>query len=205
MRYCRSSILVCMVAALWGSSVRAGGDQDRAVTNEPGATVPDLPIHVETGLVLRFMPIGWFNLADTANRDFRAYPALGFAPFVDFGLSRYFSVGISPGITLNVFSNRAMTPGGHMLTVDARLQARYPSEKIEPYAIVTGGYSIIWRNDVGPAFGPAVGATLGLRLRFAKRHAGFAELGYQRGFQRSDGDAYSPSYLIAGAGWQVGF
>jgi hypothetical protein len=203
--HCRPGILVAVVAALCGSGGRAESNQNEAVTNGPGGDMPDLPAHFEAGLVLRFMPIGWFDLADPGDRDFRAYPALGFAPFVDYGLGRYVSVGISPEVTLNVYPNRAMTPGGHMLTIDARLQARYPGQKIEPYAIVTGGYSVIWLSDVAPASGPAVGATLGLRLRVAKRHAMFAELSYQRGFQRTDEGAYSPSYLITGAGWQVGF
>jgi hypothetical protein len=116
------------------------------------------------------------------------------------------SVGASPEVTLNVIPNRSDYHAGHMLTLVVRLQARYSDwGRIEPYAIATGGYSIIWRADASTASGPALAGTLGLRLRFARRHAVFAELSYQKGFQRADGQAYGPSYLIMGAGWQLGF
>jgi hypothetical protein len=166
---------------------------------------PDSLNRIDIGLGLRFMPTGWFDMPDVSQRSFKAYPALGFAPFVDFRLSRYFSVGISPEVTLNVIPNRSDYAVGHMVTFDTRVQARYPSKgRIEPYAIMTGGYSAIWRNGAASAFGPAVGAALGLRLKFV-RHAVFAELAYQRGFQRVDGHAYGPSYLITSLGWQIGF
>ena len=177
---------------------------------QPGEQTQGIPkesdgARFETGIALRFMPVGWFDMSDVANRDFRAYPALGFALFIDHRLHRYFSVGISPEVTLNVIPNRSDYSNGRMLTLAGRLQTQYPGRVIEPYAIATGGYSLIWRVGTSRASGPAVGATLGLRLRFARRHAVFGELGYQKGFQRVDGGAYGPSYLITGAGWQVGF
>jgi hypothetical protein len=152
------------------------------------------------------MPVGWFEMPDFANRSFRAYPALGFSPFIDYRLNRYFSVGLSPEITLNVIPNRSDYHVGEMLLLDARLQVRYPSEgRFEPYAIATGGYSVIWRADTSSASGPAVGGTFGLRVKFAGGHAVFAEVSYQKGFQTADGGAYRPSYVIISAGWQVGF
>jgi len=170
-----------------------------AVTHGPAGA------RFETGIALRFMPVGWFDLYDVAKRNFRAYPALGFALFLDHRLHRFFSVGISPEATWNVIPNRAFYQVGHMLTVVARLQTHYPGRLVEPYAIATGGYSIIWRDAASRAAGPVLGAIGGMRLRFAKRHALFGELGYQKGFQRVDGRAYGPSYLLTGAGWQIGF
>jgi len=204
-RYLWPGVILCVLSSLCGFAAK--GDEDpEGSTNAIANDAPDLSDRFEAGLGLRFMPIGWLDMPDVANRSFRAYPALGFAPFVDYRLSRFFSVGISPEVTLNVVPNRSGYHGGEMLVLDARLSARYPYQGlIEPYAIVTGGYSVIWRNEASAASGPAVGATLGLRLKFAQRHAVFAELGYQRGFQRVEGQAYSPSYLIMGAGWQVEF
>jgi hypothetical protein len=205
-RYLRPNVFSLIVALLWVADAHADqGEQATGVANDAASDAAYLPGQFETGLGLRFMPVGWFDMYDVANRDFRAYPALGFAPFLDYRLGRYFAVGISPELTLNVVPNRSDYHGGEMLTFAARLQGRYPvQEHIEPYAIATAGYSVIWRADTSAASGPAVGGSLGLRLRFAKRHAVFAELSYQRGFQRVDGQAYSPSYLITGAGWQVG-
>jgi hypothetical protein len=181
----------------------------QSIPNPPadGATRPlRAAIRIETGIGLQFMPIGWFDLWDVAGRDFRAYPALGFVPFVDYWVTRYAAVGLSPDVTLNVIPNRAMESVGKMLTIEGRLQCRYPSDgALEPYVLLKPGYSVIWRTDANLASGFALGATLGLRLRFARRHGVFAELGYQRGFQRENGRAWAPSYLITSAGWQVGF
>ena len=92
-----------------------------------------------------------------------------------------------------------------MLLCNARLQARYANgSRFEPYAILTGGYSVIWRNGDDAASGPVVGGALGLRARVAGTHAIFTELAYQKGLRTFDGGAYGPSYLIIGAGWQVG-
>jgi hypothetical protein len=199
-----------------GSSVRCGvllgvlallSPAVHAQNNDgtPGTTKESDGARFETGVALRFLPVGWFDMFDVANRDFRAYPALGFALFVDRRLHRYFSVGASPEVTLNVIPNRSEYSAGRMVALAARLQAQYPGRVVEPYAIATAGYSILWREGTSRASGPVVGASLGLRLRFAKRHAVFGELGYQKGFQQVDGRAYAPSYLITGAGWQVGF
>lgn len=161
--------------------------------------------HFEAGIALHFMPIGWFELSDTAGRDFRAYPAYGVALFVEHVLHRYFSVGIAPEVTLNVIPNRAAENIASMINLAARVQARYPGHVTEPYAIVTGGYSLISREASGRAWGPVVGASLGVRLWYTKRRSVFGELGYQKGFQRADGSQYGPSYLIIGAGLQFSF
>jgi len=162
---------------------------------------------VEIGLGLRFMPIGWFDLADAARRTgFRAYPALGFAPFLDYRLGRYFSVGLSPEVTLNVIPNRSDCPVGQMLAPTVRLQARYPNRtRFEPYALLTGGYSVILQDESDSASGLLAGGAIGVRARFANRHAVFGQVTYQKGFQTLAGEAYAPSYIITELGWQVGF
>ena len=158
-------------------------------------------------MALRFMPVGWFDLADASKRTgFRAYPALGIAPFIDYRVHRYFSIGFSPEITLNVIPNRSDYYAGKMLVADARLQAHYANQShLEPYGIVTGGYSVIWRAGAGSAKGPTVGGMIGCRVKIGQRHAIFGEVGYQKGFQTADGGAYGPSYVITSAGRQVAF
>jgi hypothetical protein len=205
-RYLRQGAFWGVLATLSASAVRGeDGGQAVQIGGEAARGATGLADRFEVGLGLHFMPVGWFDLADYANRDFRAYPALGFAPFVDYRLSRYIGVGLSPEVTLNVIPNRDNYSVGEMLTFDVRLQARYPNQgPLEPYAIATGGYSVIWRAEGSAAHGPAVGVSLGLRLRFARRHAVFLEASYQKGFQRVDGGAYGSSYLVTGAGWQVG-
>jgi hypothetical protein len=200
-----SSLCVAVGAA------EAVGATATAESNPTAAIGPSAPARFEAGIALRFMPIGWFDLYDAFNRDFRAYPALGLAPFLDFRIGRYITVGLSPELTLIVIPNRQDYLVGHMLAAMARLQIRYPEwGRFEPDAIASGGYSVIWRtsgraSNTNSATGPLAGGTVGVRLKFARRQGVFAELGYQKGFQRLDGQAYGPSYLITGAGWQVGF
>jgi hypothetical protein len=161
----------------------------------------------EIGLGLRLMPIGWFDLADASHRSgFRAYPAGGLAPFVDYRLNRYFSAGFSPEITLNVIPNRSDYVVGKMLAAHARVQIRYPNKsRYEPYALLTGGYSVILRDGSDSASGPIASLALGVRAQVSDRNSVFAETGYQRGFQTRQQYAYAPSYLVVSAGWQVAF
>jgi hypothetical protein len=177
-----------------------------SVQTEDGSAISSHKL--EAGIGLRFMPIGWFEFYDAARRtSFRAYPALGFAPFVDYRACRYFSVGVSPELTLNVIPNRSDYIVGKMLVGDARFQFRYPTQtRFEPYAMLTGGYSIIWREEgASSATGPVLGGAVGASVHVSKRHALFVEIDYQKGFQTIDGHDYGPSYLIIATGWHAGF
>lgn len=191
----------------------------RLIVAFAGAAGLSLPVRAETedegqvrrerfevGLRVQFMPIGWFDLADTSHRaDFRAYPAFGVAVFGDYRLNPYLSFGVSPEITLNVFPNRADSEVGDRLVLDGRVQLRYPSRLFEPYVVVAGGYSRIFRSYKGTAQGPVVAAVLGGRGRLGRGHALIAELGYQKGFEFDSAGDYSPAYLVTGLGWQVGW
>jgi hypothetical protein len=160
---------------------------------------------LEAGIGLRFMPIGWFDLYDGAGRTgFRAYPALGLAPFVDYRVNPYFSVGVSPELTFNVIPNRSDYVVGEMLVADIRTQVRYPNDSgIEPYAAFNTGYSVIRRSGTDSARGAVLTGGLGARFRVSARQKLFFEVDYQRGFQSIDNEAYAPSYLIVVAGWQT--
>ena len=195
----RFQLIAVVVALSVGLLVR-----DPSARAQDGSSEPTYRLDI--GLGLRFMPIGWFDLADGARRTgFRAYPAFGGAPFVDYRLGRYVSVGVSPELTLNVIPNRSDYYVGTMLAGDARIQLRYPTQtRFEPYAMATCGYSVIWRADASSAKGPVVGGAVGSRLQLSSRHSVFLEAAYQKGFQRVDGGDYGPSYVIVSAGWQVG-
>ncbi len=96
-------------------------------------------------------------------------------------------------------------PSRNWLAVDARLQLRYPTQmRFEPYAMLTGGYSIIWRDGASSATGLVSGGALGAGIILSRRHALFFEVAYQRGFQTVEGSDYGPSYLIVTAGWRGG-
>ena len=199
----RFAKLPALIAACLVGVVVSVGEAKHACAQGVDSSAPR---RVEAGIGLRFMPVGWFDLADASGRkDFRATPAVGIAPFGDYRIGRYFSVGFSPEITLNVIPNRSDYYVGKMLVADARLEAHYPNKgRFEPYAMATGGYSVIWRaGGAGSAKGPTVGGMVGGRVKIGDRNAIFAEVGYQKGFQTVDGGAYGPSYVITGAGWQV--
>lgn len=167
-------------------------------TEGPG----ELP-RIEVGLGARFMPVGWFNLADVADRDFRAFPALGGEAVVDYRVTPVLSIGAGGEITGNVIPNRADYVVGTMYAVDLRLTARYPTlGRFEPYATVTGGYSKISLGATGDsAAGILIGGWVGVRLRLGAMNRLFGQLGYEAGFQTMDGGAYSPSYLVTELGW----
>jgi hypothetical protein len=121
-------------------------------------------------------------------------------------VSRFLSLGVSPELTLNVIPNRSDYVVGKMLVGDARVQLRYPMQtRFEPYAMLTGGYSVIWRDGVSSATGPVLGGAVGCSVSLSRRHALFLEFNYQKGFQTVGGQDYGPSYLIIAAGWRGGF
>lgn len=206
----RTNLWAGVVAALL--AFEGGAAAEDTVANgplRPLMAAPDVVLDsagpYRAGVGLQFMPVGWFELYDPAGRDFRAYPALGVAAFVDYRLNRYASLGLSPALTLNVIPNRGMDSGGSMVTLKAPLKVLYPTRTFEPYAVVAPGYSVIRRHDVGDASGPTVEVALGLGYRVRLRHAIFVEIGYQRGFHQARGQPFSPSYVITSIGWQIAF
>jgi len=197
----RAHLAVVVVGALTG--VLTSGADSTAFA-QTAVSEPDY--RVEAGLGLRFMPIGWFDLSDAGNQTgFRAYPALGIAPFLQYEIDRYIGIGFSPELTLNVIPNRSDYHVGEMLAGVVRMEARYPNRtRFQPYAVATGGYSVIWRANANSAKGFVVEAGIGSRLVLASRHALFIEIDYQKGFQTVDGGDYGPSYFVIGSGWQIG-
>jgi hypothetical protein len=172
----------------------------------------ELERRIDMGLVLRFMPTGrfeWTGRATGASSDLRAYPAIGGAPFVDYRLNDYASVGFMPDLTLNVIPKVDFYPVSAILAGSLRLKAQYPGWRfIVPYVLLAPGYSaVIEYGNAGGSSGNAHGFVLsaygGTRIPIVRRHSIIAEAGYMRGFQRSSDRSYSPSYLVLGLGWQV--
>jgi hypothetical protein len=169
---------------------------------------------VDIGIVLRFMPTGWFNWsgrAEDPSSRLRAYPALGGAPYVDFRWSRYASVGFMPELTLNVIPKVEHYPVSALLAGSLRLKLQYPDwHSVVPYLIVAPGYSLIARYESvgagdGSAHGFVAGAYAGLRTQVSSHHALLVEAGYLHGFQKTGGDSYAPAYVVVGLGWQVSY
>jgi len=148
----------------------------------------------------------WFDPLTRRAGKVSSRTSSGYRAVWDYRNGRYFSVGFSPEYPERDSEQIGLTTLAKMLVADARLQGALPTRALWPYGIVTGGYSVIWRaGGVGSAKGPTVGGMVGCRLKIGGRHAIFAEVGYQKGFQTADGGAYGPSYVITSAGWQVAF
>jgi hypothetical protein len=175
-----------------------------AAAAESAVVMPQTFRRVELGIGARFMPVGWFELADPAGRSFRAYPALGGAAFADLRLTPVLAVGIATELTANVIPNRADYQVGTLWAAVLRVSARYPtSGRFVPFATVSGGYSkITFPADVS-ATGALLGGSLGVRVALGTRQGLFGELGYERGFQTQPAGNYAPSYLVTELGWLV--
>jgi hypothetical protein len=94
------------------------------------------------------MPTGWFAwpgrpISDShaAGPDPAAYPAVGLAPFLDYRLNRFTSIGFSPELTLNVIPRVVSYPISVMLASVLRLKVEYPDlHSVVPYVLVAPGY-----------------------------------------------------------------
>lgn len=160
----------------------------------------------EVGLAFRFMPAGWF---DWSGSDLRAYPALGAAPFLDYRMNRFLSIGFMPEFTLNVIPKVEGYPVSAMIAPALRVKLEYPGLRfVVPYVLLAPGYSwVLSYEETGAggrdAHGFALSAYGGARVPLGQRCSVFAEFGYLRGFQSEGGNAYAPSYLVIAAGLQV--
>lgn len=161
----------------------------------------------ELGIGARFMPTGWFDLADASDRSFRAYPALGGEVFLDRRLGPIFSVGLGAEVTGNVIPNRSDYVVGTLYAGAARIGARYPTaSRFKPFATLTGGYSLIsFSSGPSSATGALVSGWLGTQVTLGATNRVLAQVGYERGFQTLSGGDYAPSYLVTELGWLVGF
>jgi hypothetical protein len=171
---------------------------------------------VDVGLGAHYMPMGWFTwpgrpVSDghAAGPDPAAYPAVGLAPFVDYRLNRFTSIGFSPELTLNVIPRVVSYPISVMLASVLRLKVEYSDlHSVVPYVLVTPGYSFLFGCCTdgaagGDAHGFVASAYAGTRIPIGVRHSIFAEAGYMRGFQKDGGRDYAPSYVVLAAGWQA--
>jgi hypothetical protein len=179
-----------------------------AVAWGPGRARADQPEQrLEFGVVGRFMPTGWFQWEDHTPSSLRAYPAVGGAPFVDWRLDRFFSVGFMPELTLNVIPKITDYPISAMLSGSLRLKAQYPEWRhVVPYVLLAPGYSVLFRyGEVqgGDGHGFSLGVYGGLRVPVSKRNAILAEGGYLRGFLSDGGQTYAPSYVVIALGWEL--
>ncbi len=175
------------------------------------ASGEELERRVEVGLGLRFMPTGSFEWSGRPGHpsDLHVIPALGGAPFVDYRLNRFFSVGFMPELTLNVIPDAYDYTVAIMMAGSFRLKAQYPAWRfVVPYVLFAPGYSWLLKfenTSVGDVWshGFVLGAYGGARVPVTSRHSIFAEAGYMRGFQKDGEQTYAPSYLVVALGWQA--
>jgi hypothetical protein len=167
---------------------------------------------VDVGLTARYMPTGWFTWSGrpgATSSDLGAYPAVGAAPFVDYRLSRFVSIGFTPELTLNVIPRTMDYPISVMLAGSLRLKAEYPGLRaVVPYVLLAPGYSFLFGCCTdgaagGDAHGFVASAYLGTRVPIGARHSILVEVGYLRGFQKDGGRDYAPSYVVLAGGWQA--
>jgi hypothetical protein len=162
------------------------------------------------------MPTGWFTWPGRAGADSHAagpdpgaYPAVGLAPFVDYRLNRFVSIGFSPELTLNVIPRVVSYPISVMLAGVLRFKVEYPDlRSVVPYVLVTPGYSFLFGCCTdgaasGDSHGFVASAYAGMRIPLGARHSIFAEGGYMHGFQKDGGRDYAPSYVVVALGWQM--
>jgi hypothetical protein len=172
--------------------------------------------HVEVGVAARYMPTGWFTWPGRAGADSHAagpdpgaYPAVGLVPFLDYRLNRFFSIGFSPELTLNVIPRVVSYPISVMLAGVLRVKVEYPDlRSVVPYVLITPGYSFLFGCCTdgaasGDAHGFLTSAYAGMRIPFGVRHSILAEGGYMRGFQKDGARDYAPSYVVLALGWQM--
>jgi hypothetical protein len=176
------------------------------------ACAQDAPERVEVGLAFRFMPTGsfdWSGRNPAAGSSLGAYPALGAAPFVDYRLNRFASIGFMPEFTMNIIPRVENYPVSAMIAGSLRVKLQVPGMRfLVPYVVLAPGYSSIFCygdscSTGGTGRGFVLGAYGGARLPIHGRHALFAEAGYMRGFQKDSGHDYASSYVVIAAGWQA--
>jgi hypothetical protein len=175
------------------------------------AFADELERRVDVGLGLRFMPTGSFEWSGRPGHPstLKAIPALGGAPFVDYRLNQFFSVGFMPELTLNVLPDAHDYTGAIMMAGSFRVKAQYPEWRfVVPYVLFSPGYAWLFdfeNSSVGDvrSHGFVLGAYGGARVPVSPRHAVFAEAGYLRGFQKNGDQSYAPSYLVLALGWQA--
>jgi hypothetical protein len=157
------------------------------------------------------MPTGSFEWSGRPGHPstLHANPALGGAPFVDYRLNRFFSVGFMPELTLNVIPDAYDYNGAIMMAASFRLKAQYPAWRVVvPYVLFAPGYAWVFdfeNTHIGDvvSHGFVLGAYGGARVPVTPRHSIFAEAGYMRGFQKDGDRSYAPSYLVVALGWQA--
>jgi hypothetical protein len=166
----------------------------------------------QIGVGIRYMPTGWFvwsGKPGEASPNPRAYPALGLAPFLDYRLNRFVSIGLTPEFTANVIPRVIVYPISMMLTGALRLKLEHPGlHTVVPYALLAPGYSFLFgccTDGVasGDSHGFVASAYAGVRIPIGARHSIFAEGGYMHGFQKDGGRDYAPSYVVLALGWQM--
>jgi hypothetical protein len=176
---------------------------------------------VEVGLLFEFLPTGrftttyGFSLGYGQQVSIDAAATVGVAPFIDFPLSAYASVGLSPQVIFGVKGMNSVNSASEY-DLRARLTGRYPiSPAGAVYARISPGYSYIsyptppYFSPIKSAKGVVVDFSIGGEIAVVSKLKLLIELGYQQGYQSVDlyGSEVKlrPRYLHLGAGVALPF
>jgi len=151
------------------------------------------------GAQVNVMPVGTIE-AGAISTD--AAVAFGLQGFIDYGLTRNFYIGAAPQLILNVKSKDSDS-SAQELDLFGRVMLRLPvAPGIQLFGYLAPGYSVIFVPDKPPGVSNPTGFVLGfaggISYSFTRELFLAGELGYQIGFQSTDGNDFRSRYLHIG-------
>ena len=157
--------------------------------------------HSHAGVALKLMPVGTI---ETSGGSTDTSVAFAIQPFIDFEVLRPFLyIGVAPQLILNVKGDDAFGSSGQELDLFARVMGRIPvAHNIQLYGYLAPGFSVIFVPDKAPGFNNPTGFVLGFAggISYSITPSLFiaGEIGYQVGFQSSDGTDFKSRFLSLG-------
>jgi hypothetical protein len=160
---------------------------------------------VQVGVAFVSMGLGKTTKVLKGNReDGDALFAYGLGLAVDYRILPGLTVGFAPQAILNVNAKDSSLNAARQIDLLARLAYAYSiAEGSRVYAEVLPGYSLIVTDDLSKGLVVAVGA--GVAVDVSARAFVSLALGYQKGFQKFEGDDNNTTYVRAALGGGMRF
>jgi hypothetical protein len=202
-----TSTLFCVV--LFGLTVSARAQEAPTTVESHGplnqveqlGTKPPSSVgKVQIGVAFLSMGLGKMTqVLKGVREDNDALFAYGLGLAVDYRILPGFTVGFAPQAILNVKAKDSSLNAARQIDLLARVAYAYPiAEGSRIYAEVLPGYSLIITDDLSKGLVIAIGAGVVVDVT-ARTFVNFG-LGYQRGFQKFEGDDNTTSYVRAALG-----
>lgn len=196
----------------------AGAPVTRTSEVAASATAPRPPVrHIAIGeatpsllgVVFALMPVGTLTAdaspqGDTISND-SAF-AVGVAPFIDFAVSPFAALGLSPQVIFRTRGEGATGPSATQLDLRGRVTGRAPvSPNAHAYGRLSPGYSFIFlpnpTTGASTPQGLLIDVSVGAEIGVLPKLFLVMELGYQIGFHST----MSSRYLHIGSGLAYAF